>query len=65
MIFAFLSARLRQWIVLAVVVPLVGRLLQLVGVRLGDRSPRVSRALTSTGGKLRGPLPGRRRRRRF
>ncbi len=53
-IFAFFSARLRQWLVLAVVVPLVGRLLQLVGVRLGGRNPRVGKALTSTGGRLRG-----------
>jgi hypothetical protein len=66
-IFAFLSARLRQWIVLAVVVPLVGRLLQGVGGRLTGRSPRLGTALTSTGGRLRGPRPGllRRRRRRL
>ena len=55
MIFAFLSARLRRWFLLVFVMPLVGRVLEAVGVRLGSRSPRLGRALSSTGGRLRGP----------
>lgn len=63
MLLAFLSARLRRWFLLVVVVPLLGRVLQAVGVRLGDR--RAGRVLRSTGGHLRGPQtdPSRRRRR--
>lgn len=62
MVLAFLSARLRRWVLLVVVLPLFGRLLELLGVRLGDR--RAGRLLRSTGGHLRGPQtdPSRRRR---
>ena len=65
MIVAFLSARLRRWVLLVVVLPLVGRVLESVGVRVGSRSPRAGRLLSSTGGHLRGPQtdPSRRRRR--
>lgn len=62
MVFAFLSARLRRWVLLALVVPLAGRLLESLGLRLGDR--RSGRVLRSTGGHLRGPATGRSRRRR-
>ncbi len=55
MIFAFLSARLRRWILLAFVLPLVGRVLEALGVRIGGRSPRAGSALRSAGGSLRGP----------
>lgn len=60
---AFLSARIRRWFLLVVVVPLFGRVLEAVGVRLGER--RGASLLRSTGGRLRGPQtdPSRRRRR--
>ena len=63
MIFAFLSARVRRWVLLALVLPLAGRLLEGLGVRLGDR--RSGRLLRGTAGHLRGPVarPSRRRRR--
>ena len=63
MILAFLSARIRRWVLLVLVLPLAGRLLETLGVRLGDR--RSGRLLRSTGGRLRGPRtdPSRRRRR--
>lgn len=56
-----LSRRLRSWLLLAVAVPLGGRLLEAIGVRVHDRNPRVGSALTSTGSTLRNR--GRRRRR--
>ncbi|MCW2606263.1 MAG: hypothetical protein JWO60_956 [Frankiales bacterium] len=64
MLLAFLSARLRRWVLLVLVVPLVGRVLEGLGVRLGER--RSGRVLRSAGGHLRGPQtdPARRRRRR-
>ena len=63
MIFAFLSARIRRWVLLVLVLPLAGRLLEALGLRLGDR--RTGRLLRRTGGHLRGPQtdPSRRRRR--
>lgn len=63
MIFAFLSARIRRWVLLVLVLPLAGRLLEALGLRLGDR--RAGHLLRSTGGHLRGPRtdPSRRRRR--
>ena len=63
MVFAFLSARIRRWVLLVLVLPLVGRLLEALGLRLGDR--RTGRVLRSTGGHLRGPQtdPSRRWRR--
>lgn len=62
MILAFLSARLRSWVLFALVLPLVGRVLQTVGVRVGPRAPRVGQALQRTGALARTPLAGRRRR---
>lgn len=63
MLLAFLSARIRRWFLLVVVLPLAGRVLEGLGVRLGNR--RSGRLLRSTGGHLRGPqtAPSRRRRR--
>lgn len=60
MILAFFSARLRRWLLLALVLPVVGRLLEVLGVRITGRSPRAGAALTRAGGYARRP-----RRRRF
>jgi hypothetical protein len=67
-IFAFLSARLRQWFFVVVILPIVGRVLQALGVRVTRRSPRVGGALSTVGDTLRTPRRGRsllRRRRRL
>ena len=63
MLLAFLSARLRRWFLLVVVLPLLGRGLQKVAPRVPGRTGRL---LGSAGGHLRGPQtdPARRRRRR-
>jgi hypothetical protein len=55
MIMAFLSSRVRTWVLFAVLLPLVGRLLQALGLRA--RNPRVSGALTRAGGYARRPVP--------
>jgi len=66
MIMAFLSSRVRTWVLFAVLLPLVGRALQALGLRA--KNPRVSGALTKAGGYARTPpraarhLVGRRRR---
>ncbi len=57
MILAFLSARLRRWVLLVVVLPLVGRVLEAVGVRLPGRAGRV---VGRGGSVLRGPQTRRR-----
>ena len=62
MFMAFLSARLRSWLLFALVLPLVGRVLTAVGVRVGSRRPGVGRALTGTGDRLT-DLRGSKRRR--
>ena len=62
MIMAFLSSRIRTWLLFALVLPVVGRILTAVGVRVGDRRPGVGRALTGTGDRLT-DLRGRKRRR--
>ncbi len=49
MFWAFLSTRLRTWLLLAVALPVAGRLLRAIGVRLEGRSPRAGKALTSAG----------------
>ncbi len=61
MILAFLSSRIRTWVLFAVLLPLVGRVLEAVGVRVGDKSPAAGKALTSAGGYARRPTPGMRR----
>ena len=66
MILAFLSSRVRTWLLLTVLLPLLGRVLEALGLRA--RNPRVSRALTRAGGYARTPpraaryVVGRRRR---
>ena len=63
MIFAFLSARLRRWVLMAFVLPLVGRLLQSVGPKVATRNPQVGNALTTAGGWAAQPRTRRARRR--
>ncbi len=58
---AFLSSRVRTWVVFAVLLPVAGRLLEAVGLRVGARSPSAGRALTKAGGLARRPTPGMRR----
>ena len=62
MIFAFLSARIRSYVLFALVLPVVGRLLQTVGVRVGARNPRAGDALQKAGGYARRPLNRQQRR---
>jgi len=62
MIFAFLSSRVRQYVLFALVLPFVGRLLQTVGVRVGARNPRAGDALRKAGGYARQPLSRQQRR---
>lgn len=61
MFLAFLSRRLRTWLLFALVLPLGGRLLEAVGVRVAVRSPRTGQALTRAGGYARTPAVRRRR----
>ena len=63
MFLAFLSARLRRWLLFALVLPLGGRLLEGVGVRVGARNPRAGEALRRAGGYARTPVTRRWRRR--
>lgn len=58
----FLSARLRRWLLVAFVLPLVGRVLEGAGRRTAPSRPKVGDALTRAGGTLR-YAKGRRRRR--
>jgi len=58
-VLAFLSSRFRRWLLLVLVLPLVGRVLEAVGLRVAPDRPRAGRALTSTGQRLQ---RGRRRR---
>ncbi len=60
MLLALLTRRFRSWVLLTLALPLLGRVLQALGVRVQGRSPRVGGALTTAGGYARGP--GRRRR---
>ncbi len=62
MIWAFLSSRVRTWVLFALVLPIVGRVLSALGVRVGERRPRAGRALTQTGDRL-SDLRGKKRRR--
>lgn len=58
---AFLSSRVRTWVLFAVLLPVVGRVLETVGLRIGDRNPSAGRALTRAGGLARRPTPAMRR----
>jgi hypothetical protein len=62
MIWAFLSSRLRTWVLFALVLPVVGRVLTSLGARVGTNRPRAGRAMTSTGERLT-DLRGKKRRR--
>jgi len=62
MIFAFLSARIRSYVMFALVLPVVGRILQTVGVRVGARNPRAGDALQKAGGYARRPISRQQRR---
>ncbi len=53
MIMAFLSSRIRTWVLFAVLLPLFGRLLEKLGVRVADRNPRAGRALATTSSMMR------------
>jgi len=53
MIWAFLSSRIRTWLLFAVLLPIVGRVLQAVGLRA--KNPKVAGALTKAGGYARDP----------
>ena len=58
----FLSRRLRQWLIVAFVLPLVGRLMQGAAPRVAARNPRAGDLLHRVGGYASAPR-GRRRRR--
>ena len=62
MFWAFLSTRLRTWVLFAVLLPLGGRLLEALGMRVGQRNPRAGHALTTAGGYARRPTSRGRRR---
>ena len=64
MFWAFLSTRLRTWVLFAVLLPVGGRILEAFGLRVGRRNPRAGDALTKAGGYARRPT-SRGRRRRF
>lgn len=53
MLMALLSSRIRTWVVFAVLLPLVGRTLEALGLRATN--PRVASALTKAGGYARTP----------
>lgn len=59
MILALLSRRLRTWLLFAVLLPVVGRVLETVGVSVRDRNTRVGDALTTAGGYARTARAGR------
>ena len=61
--FAFLSARFRRYLVVTIVLPVVGRLLEAVGVRVGRRNPQAGRALRHAADLARTPMSRRARRR--
>ena len=61
--FAFLSARFRNYVLFALVLPLFGKLLQAVGVKVAARNPRAGDLLNQAGGYARRPVTRRQRRR--
>jgi hypothetical protein len=62
MFLAFLSRRLRAWLLFAVALPLGGKALESLGGRVSN--PRTSQRLTGAGRRMQEPLTGRLRRRR-
>ena len=48
-----LSTRLRTWLFVALVLPLLGRVLEAVGVRVGQNRPRAGDALAGAGQRMR------------
>jgi hypothetical protein len=60
MIWAFLSSRIRTWVLFAVLLPIAGRVLEAAAAR--TQNPRVGGALAKAGSYARDPR-GRRRRR--
>lgn len=58
----FLSARLRQWLLFTLVLPLAGRLLEALGARLAHRNARAGQLLLQAGGLARRPASHRQRR---
>lgn len=64
-IMAFLSSRVRTWVLFAVLLPLFGRVLEKVGLRVGPRNARAGSALTTAGGWARRPTGRMRRRSRY
>ena len=55
MIMAFLSSRVRTWVLLAVLLPVAGQVLEALGMRVGQKNPSAGRALTKAGGYARRP----------
>ena len=62
MLIAFLSARIRQYVLFALVLPVVGRLLEAVAPLVGARNARAGQLLARAGGYARRPLDRRQRR---
>ena len=61
----FLSRRLRTWLLLTVALPLIGSLLETVGVKVGSRNQRAGDLLRQAGGYARTPMTrGQRRKAR-
>jgi hypothetical protein len=60
-IWALFSRRLRTWALFAVLLPLAGRVLEVLGRRVGRRNPQVGGALTTAAGYARRPARRRRR----
>lgn len=61
MIWAFLSTRLRTWVLVAVLLPLFGRVLERAAPRVAARNPRAGDVLGKAGGWARDPRGTRRR----
>jgi len=59
----FLSRRLRTWLLLTVALPLIGSLLETVGVRVRGRNKRAGDLLRQAGGYARTPMTRAQRRR--
>lgn len=61
MFLALLSARLRSWVIFALVLPVAGRVLDALGVRVARRNPRAGQAMRQAASYTQ--RPSRRRRR--